>query len=694
MSGSSHHDRASEGRSSSRSSAAGGYATKDPTPPYPQMVTTTPGRHSKGGHDRAGGADRASAAAAPPKGSAKSRVPGLDGIRALAVIGVLLYHGNISWMTGGFLGVDVFFVLSGFLVTLLLLGEYERSQRIELRGFWTRRIRRLLPAQITMVVVVVVVTAIFYREDLLALRGQVIAALTATMNWYLLATNGSYFASFGRPPVLRHLWSLAIEMQFYVFWPVCFLALMRRWKDDLARVALVILAVAFASAILMAVLFRPGGDPSGAYYNTFSRLTGLLLGATLALFWRPNALARGRVKDKARLLDLIGLLSLVLIGAFFFTAHDASAAMYRGGFAVLAIGATGLVAAASHPNTVIGGRYALGSSPLVAIGLRSYGVYLWHWPVYAVTRPGVDIAWSPGPTLVLRLVITGVLTEACYRWVERPWHERRVSLRTILPSRERTSSLPRPAMYASAVAVVALIGCSAALATAPKIQSETEKAVANGQAAVASGNQGVGSFKITTSTPPPSTTATTVVPPTTAAPGPTSTTAAPPTTTTIPVPAGPLPRVTGVGDSVMLGAASGLYLRFPEHIFIDAKVSRQASTAPGIIQALKAERGLGDVVVVHLGTNGTFSESDMRAAAAAAAPAKIVFVTVHVARPWEAEVNDTLHRVVPTIPNAGIADWHTVAQNHPEWFVNDGVHMSAAGIAAYGDFIRGYLATH
>jgi hypothetical protein len=167
----------------------------------------------------------------------------------------------------------------------------------------------------------------------------------------------------------------------------------------------------------------------------------------------------------------------------------------------------------------------------------------------------------------------------------------------------------------------------------------------------------------------------------------------PPTTapTTTAVPAGPLPRVTGVGDSVMLGAASGLYARFPDLMFIDAKVSRQASTAPGIIQALKGTRGLGDVVLVHLGTNGTFSEDEVRATAAAAAPTKVEFLTVHVDRPWEAEVNDTLRRVVPTIPNARLADWHAEAASHPEWFVKDGVHMSTAGIAAYGDFVKAAL---
>jgi hypothetical protein len=234
------------------------------------------------------------------------------------------------------------------------------------------------------------------------------------------------------------------------------------------------------------------------------------------------------------------------------------------------------------------------------------------------------------------------------------------------------------------------------LATAPKVQTDTEKAVAKGQAAVSRGNQDVGSFKDPTTTAAPATTVptTTTAPTTTAGPDTTAaaaTTTAAPTTT---VPLGPVPRVTGVGDSVMLGAASGLYARFPDHMFIDAQVSRQASTAPGIIQSLKASRGLGDVVVVHLGTNGTFSEDDMRAAAAAAAPARIVFLTVHVDRPWESEVNDTLHQVVPTIPGAGLADWHAAAADHPEWFVGDGVHMSAEGIAAYGDFVKGYLLTH
>ena len=303
MSGSSPQDRASEVRPSSRLHAAGGFATKDPTPPYPQMVTTTPGRHSKAGRARAGEPDARRAAVARPKGSVKSRIPGLDGIHALAVIGVLLYHGDISWMSGGFLGVDVFFVLSGFLVTLLLLGEYERSDGVELRGFWIRRIRRLVPAQVAMVVVVVAVTAIFYREDLLALRGQVIAALTATMNWYLLSTDGSYFAAFGRPPVLRHLWSLAIEMQFYVFWPVCFLALMRRWKDDLARVALVILAVAFASAILMAVLFQPGDRLAPPPWHPRNSYTGRPAGAGSEI---PHTLARLRCQAVDAVLDRVG----------------------------------------------------------------------------------------------------------------------------------------------------------------------------------------------------------------------------------------------------------------------------------------------------------------------------------------------------------------------------------------------------
>ena len=612
--------------------------------------------------------------AAPRPAAPGLRIPALDGIRALAVVGVLLYHAGISWMSGGYLGVDVFFVLSGFLVTQLLVGEHARSGTVGLRRFWTRRVRRLLPAQLTLLAVVTVVTAVFYRQDLYDLRGQVVAAVTASTNWYLLATGGSYFAALGRPPVLRHLWSLAIEMQFYVVWPLVFAAAMKVWRDRIERLVIALLGTALASALLMAIVFNPHADASRAYYNSFCRLTGLLLGAALALLWRPAALARGGVARRGPALDVVGGVGLALVVAFMVCATDSSARMYRGGFAVVSLAAALLVAAASHPHTVLASRRGLGHPALVAIGVRSYGIYLWHWPIYAVTRPGVDTPISSGPTLVLRLVLTFGINELSFRWVERPWHERRVTIGTFLPSRRQFVAWARPAQAVAVGTVLALLVGAGSLATAPKSNNAIVASIKAGEDLIAA-HRGTAAAPAHPGSKP-------VV---TGASG--SSVPAAPTTTAAPVPIGVVPRVTAVGDSVMVGAAGGLYQRFGDKIYIDAKVSRQGNAAPPIIRALRSERGLGDVVLVHLGTNGPLKPAEIVNIVQAAAPTPVVFLTVREDRPWEQAVNDTLAAVVPTLPGARLVDWHAVAAGRNDWFHSDSVHLTSAGIAAYADFV-------
>ncbi|MCU1353258.1 MAG: peptidoglycan-N-acetylmuramate O-acetyltransferase [Acidimicrobiales bacterium] len=618
-----------------------------------------------------------------PHAAAPTRIPALDGIRAFAVVGVLLYHAGISWMSGGYLGVDVFFVLSGFLVTLLLVGEHERSGGVELKRFWTRRVRRLLPAQLALLATVTVVTAVFYREDLFDLRGQVVAALTASTNWYLRATGGSYFANLGRPPVLRHLWSLAIEMQFYVVWPLLFVGLMRLWRGKIERLVVTLLLAALASAALMAYLYQPPpADLSRVYYNTFCRLTGLLLGAALALLWRPSALVRGPVARRGPLLDLVGVVGLGVIVAFMVLATDQSAAMYRGGFALLSIATALVVAAAAHPGARLSGSWGLGHPALVAVGVRSYGLYLWHWPIYALTRPGVDLPWSSGPTLALRLLLTVVVNELSFRWVERPWHERRVTLASILPSRRRFVAWPRPAQAVALGTVLAIAVGSASLATAPKASNAIVASIKSGEDEIAAHNRRAATTAAPTTTAPPTTTTSRAAGSTTTAPSTTTTTTAVP-----PPPIGAIPRVTAVGDSVMVGAASGLYRRFGDKIYIDARVSRQGSVAPGIIASIKAQRGLGDVVLIHLGTNGPLKVPDLRAMVDAAAPTPVVFLTVRENRSWEGDVNNTLLTVVPTLGHARVIDWHALADPHDDWFHSDSVHMTKPGIEAYADFV-------
>jgi peptidoglycan/LPS O-acetylase OafA/YrhL len=364
---------------------------------------------------------RGGAAVAPPRRSPLTKVPylaGLDGLRALAVTAVVLYHAGVPWMEGGFLGVEVFFVISGYLITLLLLAEHDRSGRISLKDFWLRRARRLLPALYVLLVSVSVWCALFLRDELAELRGQLVAALAYITNWFLIATGQSYFDQLGRPPLLQHLWSLAVEEQFYLAWPVIMAVLLFFTRRRLGAMAVALAAMAAASTIWMAVLYDPGADPSRVYYGTDTRAAGLVLGALLALFWRPAALARGPVAGKGATLDVIGLGGLAVLGLLVTRASETGPFLYYGGFLLCGLASLGVIAAAAHPRSVL--AQVLGLQPLRYLGTRSYGIYLWHWPIFMLTRPGVDVDWSTTRVWLVRIGLTLALTEVSYRLVEAP----------------------------------------------------------------------------------------------------------------------------------------------------------------------------------------------------------------------------------------------------------------------------------
>jgi peptidoglycan/LPS O-acetylase OafA/YrhL len=345
-------------------------------------------------------------------------LPALDGLRAISVVAVLLYHADMLWIPGGFLGVEVFFVISGYLITMLLVREHTKTTTISLRDFWLRRARRLLAAVYALLASVSLVVLLFYREDASKLAGQVWAALAYVTNWFLIASDQSYFAAVERPPVFQHLWSLAIEEQFYLVWPVVVLGLLTVFRHRVLPMAAVIAAGAVASLVWMAVLFEPAVDPSRVYYGTDTRASGLLLGAALALLWTPGHLWHGDDEIKTVTLDLAGLLSLAVIGWCFWSIEEMDAFLYRGGFAVLSVATCVAIAAAVHPGTVLG--RLLGHSALVWVGKRSYSLYLWHWPIFVYTRPEIDQPLTTYPTLVVRFALTVLVAEASYRFIEVP----------------------------------------------------------------------------------------------------------------------------------------------------------------------------------------------------------------------------------------------------------------------------------
>ncbi len=345
--------------------------------------------------------------------------PGLDGLRALAVIGVFVYHSRIDWLPGGFLGVDLFFVLSGYLITSLLLVEWEARNRIDLRRFWLRRARRLLPALVVVVLAALVLSAIFARQDLAHTRSDAVSSLLYYTNWHLIVANHSYFVRMGNPSLLQHLWSLAVEEQFYVIWPLLLvpgLVLVGR-----KRLPMLVIAGIAASATLMWLLYNPYSDPSRVYYGTDTRAFLLLMGILLALVWPAIERLRGALP----LLELFGVAALVGTVLLFRQMQDFNPTLYRGGDLAAAFCFVVLIAAVAHPRTGIG--QALGVAPLRWVGERSYGIYLWHLPIILLVA-GVNVRSSPG-VVVAEAAVVLAAAALSYRYVEEPIRSGRLQRR-------------------------------------------------------------------------------------------------------------------------------------------------------------------------------------------------------------------------------------------------------------------------
>jgi peptidoglycan/LPS O-acetylase OafA/YrhL len=405
-------------------------------------------------------------------------VPALDGLRALSVLAVIAYHADLTSVRGGFLGVEVFFVVSGYLISALLLTEQREAGTISLPHFWLRRARRLLPALFAVLIVTLLATVMLAPEALEQTLSDSLAALLYASNWWQVIHHHSYFMAVQRPPLLLHLWSLAVEEQFYLFWPLVIALLGRAGQRWLSPIAL---ALALDSALWMAWLYDPALDPTRVYVGTDCRLSGLLLGAALALVTRaplsPAKAASSLARASLEIISSVGLGGLVWACC---TLTSDEALLFRGGLVLVDIATCALIVGLVS-RTFLARCFA--TPPLVWLGRRSYGLYLWHWPVFALTRPDQDLTLSGPHLLLLRLALTFALTELCYRFLELP--ARRGEL-----ARQFARLRARPLLLSVwvamiAAAVVGVVCVAGSRSAAAHLQSSLASPSAEAQSAAA-----------------------------------------------------------------------------------------------------------------------------------------------------------------------------------------------------------------
>ena len=633
------------------------------------------------------GAHTNSAAKEQAPARPKSRyIPALDGLRTLAVVAVVLYHLNLTWAQGGLLGVTIFFVLSGYLITRLLINEIAKTGRIDLKSFWIRRIRRLFPAVVTVVVVTCALCTVFNHVMLTKMRPDILPSLLFFNNWWQILHNVSYFNALGDPSPLTHFWSLAIEEQFYLIWPPLLLAMvsMHMSKPNTRRV---VLGLAAVSAVAMMVLYNPATDPSRVYYGTDTRVFSLLLGAWMAFIpdrdlaparlvrhlgldrlagagkhdksksntaeaatTKPSELARFWSSPAS--IDLLGVVGLVGLAAMVALTNGYTAFQYRGGTLLCSILTLMVIAACVQPQGMV--ARALAAKPLVWIGKRSYSIYLWHYPLLLLMNPVANINDTPWWHYILQVLLVVAAAECSYRFIETPFRKGAFG-RTVSELRDGTATPAGwvrahiPTCAACAVVLVVTLGGlvfvpdTSALSGegAEILNKEAKNAKPQDQQAADDTDKDDDGF-----------------------------------------PDGAYDLLM-IGDSVSLRAVDAFDGVFP-HSHIDAEKGRQFDVGRETFEGYIQQNLAGRIVVFALGTNGLVTDDQIDAIMADAGSKRIVvFVNTRSPQPWVGPTNQAIANAAKRYKNVRVIDWYGYSANRNDLFDGDGTHLSTAGVTEY-----------
>ena len=563
-------------------------------------------------------------------------IPAIDGLRAVAVIAVMFYHLGFTWIPGGFLGVDLFFVISGYVITRLLLDSIAQSGGLDLRGFYIARARRLLPALVFMLVSTTIAIGIWAPDTIKRLLIDTPFSLSGTMNWWLVARQQDYFEAIGRPPLLQHTWSLAVEAQFYFVWPLILYFILKRFGKK--HIPLASLAIAAASGItLLLVSFSldasNASKVSHVYFGTDTHSIGLFLGAALAVSWIPQNFTTQVTRKAQDFIDGVGFLGFVGILAAFLLIDENQPTLYKIAFPLAGLCGAAIIMSVVHPAS----RFApvLQNPVFLWIGERSYAIYLWHWVIFQVTRPSVDLAGKEWALYSLRILIVLALSDISLRYVELPIRRgviqywwKGLKYRTKKERSQQTRTF-------SVVTVIVLV-----LATVVSIRAI---GIANDQRQKLEDSL--------TSTP---TAITEVV----------------------------TDGLWVTGDSVILGIRSTLGQSHPISI-MNARIGRQAPELLSVMLQDKDEAA--DVpVIFNLGNNNALTrEQTVAIFEAVKDQPRIIVVNTAVPRPWREGNNALIAEVASQYAKVIIVDWNSISEGHPEYFAPDGVHLVPTGVNVY-----------
>ncbi|MFZ9719957.1 MAG: acyltransferase family protein [Candidatus Nanopelagicaceae bacterium] len=572
--------------------------------------------------------------------SSNRYIHSVDGLRAVAVIAVLLYHLGIDWIPGGFLGVDLFFVISGYVITGLILDSIEKSGGLDLRAFYLSRIRRLLPALVAMVVLTTLYIGVYATETVRRFLADLPYVFSGTINWALVNREQDYFETIGRPPLLQHTWSLAVEAQFYLVWPLVLLFVLRYFGKK--NISFVALAIALASGVAL-FLYSVQIDiresaVSHVYFGTDTHSIGLFLGAALAVSWKPQNLTREISKRAQDFVDLIGVFGFLgLLSAFLFI-NESDPTLYRIAFPLTALFGCATLISVIHPAS----RFApiLSTRPALWIGERSYGIYLWHWIVFQLTRPSLDLVGDDWALYSLRVLIVFALADISYRYIETPvrrgyfelWF-RGMKYRTpAVRIRQKFSALLAVVLTLFATTIVSINAIDRADQIAAQELADQE--------AVAQGSEDDVVIESAT------------------------------------------PGLWVTGDSVILGIRNVL-ASYERIELINARVGRQISE---LIEVARTDQKFvaDSPVVLNLGNNNRLVESDVvELFEIVKNQPRVIVVNTAVPRSWRDENNAIIDRVSSRYANTTLIDWKSLSENHPEYFASDGVHLNPPGVNAY-----------